>query len=266
MTTRPKGFDPLSSLFEQSDTDPADDAAPEAPGSSPPQFAPVLEPTDSFFSAPAGGPRAPVARVATPAPKATPPPVDPVALARILAKSAAARAGPPRAAPRPAAPPPTEATGAVPSGRPATRIEGLARRPGQARTAEEVLADMARTPVRPAPSPAPSGFPVQEIHGLIAQKMRGIGEFRVANCIAVEQRDVLRALWKAHRTRFAAEGRLDHAVGAASVLEALDRIPEGRLAVAHVFTRSSDFLLWLDTGERRLIAAFTDARAFLAGR
>jgi hypothetical protein len=133
-----------------------------------------------------------------------------------------------------------------------------------------VLAEIAHSPAHPSPgarpSEAPLGLPVTQVQAIITQRMRGIGEFRVANCIGVRQPEVLKALWKAHRTRFAAEGRLDQAVAAATVLDALDRIPLERLAVAHVLTATSDYLLWLDTTDHRLIAAFTDARAFLAGR
>ncbi|MBN1337115.1 MAG: hypothetical protein JXB39_14240 [Deltaproteobacteria bacterium] len=269
MPSRPKGFDPLASLFEPTEPEASEEVARTPLDTGSPEFSPVLEPTDSFFSAPTSGPRAPVSRVAPPAPAGpTPPPVDPVALARILARTAAARAGPPGSAPRKTRTPPEPSPVVEPAGRSGTRLEELARRDLRPRTAEEVLADMAHRPAPPTPRPAstPAGTSVGEVQEMLTGKVKGLSDYRVANCVRAEPRQVLKALWKAHRTRFASEGRLDSAVAAAAVLDALDQVPENRLSVAHVVTKAQDYLLWLDTGERRLIAGFADARTLLAGR
>jgi len=211
---------------------------------------------------------------------AAPPPLaeDPVVLARALARAAVAKAGPPR--------PSRQAAEAEPA-RPLSRVEALSRRAKRIQSAGDVIqraiqvereqSKQAEARRRDAPqrlqveepadssAPAPSQL-VLQVQALIEEKLRGLGPLRVSNCMPIEDRDVLRALWRAHRARFGAIGMLDQVVGAAAVLDALDRVPEGDLAAAHVLTEASDYLVWIDLREGTPLAAFADARAYFVGR
>ncbi len=230
---------------------------------------------------------------------------DPVVLARALARAAVAKAGPPRPsrqaaeaepppAPAPAEPPPepaptepAEQPAPAEPARPLSRVEALSRRAKRIQSAGDVIqraiqvereqSKQAEARRRDAPqrlqveepadssAPAPSQL-VLQVQALIEEKLRGLGPLRVSNCMPIEDRDVLRALWRAHRARFGAIGMLDQVVGAAAVLDALDRVPEGDLAAAHVLTEASDYLVWIDLREGTPLAAFADARAYFVGR
>lgn len=86
------------------------------------------------------------------------------------------------------------------------------------------------------------------------------------NAIAVDDRQVMVALWKAHRARFAADGDLARMVAASSVLRELAAVARGRLVAAIVETGVSDYLVWVDLDKEIVIAAFPDARAWYAGQ
>jgi len=107
---------------------------------------------------------------------------------------------------------------------------------------------------------------VHKVQRLIERKLRGLGPLTVNNCIVLDDREVLRALWRAHRARFGAEGKLDQVVGAAAVLDAFELVPKGKLIAAHVLTEASDYLVWLDMREGTPLAAFADARAYFVGQ
>ena len=104
------------------------------------------------------------------------------------------------------------------------------------------------------------------IQEMVPRILPKAGPIYVANALRVEQRSVLRALWRSHRSRFMADGQLERAVGAAAVLHALDAVSDEGLVVAHVVTDASDYLLWMDLDEDTVLAAFADARAYFAGQ
>jgi hypothetical protein len=312
MTRRPKGFDPLASLFQDpnEESGPVEETTAGRVEGAPRTPVPTgLEPTDSFFGAPPDGPMP----AAAPAKPAAPPPqpADPVALARALGRAAAAAAGPPKA--RPAAPSTTAAAPAVaprfappqPRSPGAASLGGNALPPPQGtapkRNASDIVADALRReasmppqarglPVRPAvPTPRPGSMPastpnvsrpqspvaappahvpttlVERVQDLVGQRLRAMRTLKVANCISIGDREVLRALWKAHRSRLAAEGKLDQVVAATAVLEALRRVPPGQLVAAHVLVDPGDYLLWIDLRDGTPLAAFADARAWYVG-
>ncbi len=80
----------------------------------------------------------------------------------------------------------------------------------------------------------------------------------------MDDRVVLRALWKGHRARFAKQGALAEVVSTTQVIRALDAVAQGQLVAAIVRTESSDYLVWVDLGAQATIAAFPDARAWYA--
>ena len=265
---------PVSSLpFPESDSV----EPPEAPSASPVPSEPEPEPEQEPEPAPSP-------------PPPPGPPADPVALARALGKAAAARAGAPKpsritAAPEPKAAAPAPAAPRVESSQPMSRMDSLALKATRVRTrsAEDLVraavemeqeemekADKrvaARKQQEAEEHPAPARPQrIVEIQALLEQKLRGMGPIEVSNCLVVKERDVLKALWRAHRARFAADGELERVVGAIAVYDGLNHVPDGQLIAAHVYTEASDYLVWLDLRRGALLAAFSDARAlFVAG-
>jgi len=104
-----------------------------------------------------------------------------------------------------------------------------------------------------------------QVRALIPAQLPGLGNHTVANAIVTDQRDVLAALWRAHRTKFLSDGHIGMAVGAAAVLNAFERCPQGQLIAAHVVTDASDYLVWIDMSSPSLLAAFPEARSWFAG-
>jgi len=240
----------------------------------------------------------PVAPEPTPAapPTPEPPATDPVVLAKALARAAVAKAGPPTpshqpakpaaaAAPEPAPalalPAPKPAKPAKPA-KPLSRVEALSQRAVRPKSAQDVIlrateiaraqeerADERRRQLEQERNEQP-GEPlpplVHKVQRLIELKLRGLGPLRVNNCIVLDDREVLRALWRAHRARFGAEGMLDQVVGAAAVLDAFELVPPGKLVAAHVLTDASDYLVWLDMREGTPLAAFANAREYFVGQ
>lgn len=215
------------------------------------------------------------------APVAAPTPVDQdkLALARKLAAEATARAAAAAAAP-PLAPTPAEAPRAKGKGRAKAGSPPSEERARAGRSRVDALAARARKPMSALEAAREASRAEEERHAqdlrkeanrlrdvvqeLIPEWLPGIGAVFVANAIAVQQRDLLRALWRGHRSKFLADGQLERAVGAAAVLSALDKAPEGTLVAAHAVTDASDYLVWLDLDKRSLVAAFPDARAFFS--
>jgi hypothetical protein len=225
-----------------------------------------------------------------PPPRAAEP--DPVELAKALARAAVAKAGPPArssrpaqaASPAPPAPPPVETAPQAPPrpARPLSRVEALSQRAVRPKSAQDVIAratEIAQAQERRAEERrrqleeeqgAQPGMPrpplVHKVQRLIERKLRGLGPLRVNNCIVLDDREVLKALWRAHRARFGAEGKLDQVVGAAAVLDAFELVPAGKLVAAHVLTEASDYLVWLDMREGTPLAAFANARSYFVGQ
>jgi hypothetical protein len=222
---------------------------------------------------------------------AEPPPkveTDPVELAKALARAAVAKAGPPTPSSRPAqaepAPPPPAPAPPTPAKprRPLSRVEALSQRAVRPKSAQDVIAratEIAKVQEQRAEERrrqleqeqgeqpgAPRPPLVHKVQRLIERKLRGLGPLRVNNCIVLDDREVLRALWRAHRARFGAEGQLDQVVGAAAVLDAFELVPAGKLVAAHVLTDASDYLVWLDMREGTPLAAFANARSYFVGQ
>lgn len=257
------------------------------PSASPPPVVPA--------PAPPPVPAAPTPAAPAPANEAAPA-IDREQLARRLAAAAqaAARASNSLASPVPPPPPPTTpGKGASPPkaaapGKPTTASAKAAAAPARAAAAparKSSLTDRARQPVNATEAARlasesenkrkkqkdEAASVVREnnltalVQEIIPHWLPGLGNLVVENAIAVRQRDVLRALWRGHRARFLSQGQLERAVGAAAVLAALESAPEGALVAVHALTQASDYLVWLDLDKRILVAAFPDARSYVAG-
>jgi len=273
MPERNKGFDPLSSLFE----------APE-PGVAPPSAAPTHseEPTPTRPAPPAaaevpdpGALPAPgfaeaetledvrVENIGTPAAKPT---VDKAAIAKAVAAAAAARLESHTASAAP-----TEDPARTPTPRKRSRLDSLAAR--AVRPKGDALA-AARAAAAAETREAEHSAEVSrqahvrkvrdQVEALVPTLLPGVPSVRVVNAIIVDEREALRSLWTAHRTRFIGEGQLERAVGAAVVLQATDSVSTGNLVAAHVETMASDYLVWIDVARNQVLAAFPDARAYFA--
>ena len=103
------------------------------------------------------------------------------------------------------------------------------------------------------------------IQVLIEASLPGVGDLDVKATKVADEREVLLALWKAHRSKFLSDGELERAVAAARVVDSLKHAPDGALIAAHAVTAASDYLVWIDLQNGGLVAAFADARAYFAG-
>lgn len=100
---------------------------------------------------------------------------------------------------------------------------------------------------------------------LLRRQLGGAGLLDVQNAVLLDDRTLLRALWKGHRARFASEGKLDQVVSVTNVIRALDAVASGQLAAAIARTAGTDYLVFVDLGSQATIAAFPDARAWYSG-
>ena len=103
------------------------------------------------------------------------------------------------------------------------------------------------------------------IQVLIEASLPGVGDLDVKAAKVADEREVLSALWKSHRSKFLTDGELERAVAAARVVDSLKHAPSGALIAAHAVTAASDYLVWIDLQSGSLVAAFADARAYFAG-
>ena len=103
----------------------------------------------------------------------------------------------------------------------------------------------------------------RQVEKLLSRKLPGVQRLEVVNALVMDDREVLKALWKAHRTRMAQHGVLGMVVAATSVLRALEAVPKGQLVAAIAATEISEFLVWVDIGSEATIAAFPDARTWI---
>ncbi|MBM4393144.1 MAG: hypothetical protein FJ090_18625 [Deltaproteobacteria bacterium] len=290
MSTQKKGFDPLASLFDRPEPDEERRVELKVPPALPPaqgEDVPVpahLQTTAAFPPAP-DVPAALATHAAAPAASAPVGP-DPAELAKILARAAVARAS----AQKPAVPAGKGALAAAPPPKAAPAAEmptlssriGAAPPPRKAISADEALAaaraeEGARAKVAAAPRPAAASAAAPAprraaltadqltdvVSAQIAAVVPEVGAVYIANAVVVDDRAVLTALWKAHRARFANQADIAAAAACSTVLRALGSVAPGQLAVAHVVTDKSDWLVWIDL-DCGPLAAFNDARALFA--
>ncbi|MCB9745334.1 MAG: hypothetical protein H6740_22340 [Alphaproteobacteria bacterium] len=199
-----------------------------------------------------------------PAPAAEPSDDERVALAKRLAAEALARA---QAAKKTAAEPKKK--------KPVSRLDSLASRARRPRSAADALREAAeaeRLAREEAAATAAAEAARKAVHALadrvdvlLRRQLPGVDSLEVVNAMLVDDRNLMRALWKAHRARFASEGRVDQVVSTTHVIRALDAVATHQLAAAIVNTAESDYLVFIDLGTQATVAAFPDARAWYAG-
>jgi hypothetical protein len=152
-------------------------------------------------------------------------------------------------------------------GRRMSRIERLAARAVRPVDALDAAREAARVETEESEKAAEREVRTlaNRIQELIPACLPGVGEVEVANAKVMDEREVLVAIWKSHRSKFLADGELERAVAAARVLQCFNTAPSGALVAAHVMTSASDYLVWIDLQTGSLVAAFADARSYFAG-
>ncbi len=255
MALSPKGFDPLASLF---------DAPDRVPG-------PPTTPIGSFDdddTSPTLHPEAGRDEFDVEEPSLFEPEIDKVALARALARAAMARAASSvRKAPAPE--PPVTSEASVPeastdeSSDPSLRLLARARRPTSAQAAmAEAKRREALVAGRAAERRA-NQLP-REVRRILKRQAPG-AQLQVVHALVMDERAKLRALWKAHRSRLSGMGQLHQVVATTNVIRALTAVGPGQLVAAVVRTESSEYLVWVDMGSQATVAAFVEARTWIAG-
>jgi hypothetical protein len=105
---------------------------------------------------------------------------------------------------------------------------------------------------------------VGQVEALLSMRLKGMGGLRVASCLEIHDRTTLSALWKGHKARFTNEGCIEQVLASSAVLDALRKVPDGCLVVARALTPNDEYLVWMDLRDGTAIAAFPNARAWLA--
>jgi HSP90 family molecular chaperone len=105
----------------------------------------------------------------------------------------------------------------------------------------------------------------RKVSRVLGRLLSGGEEIKVQNALVMDDRRVLKALWKAHRARMASEGQVDGVVATTNIIRALDAVAPGQLVAAVVSSPKSEFLVWVDLGSEATIAALPDARSWISG-
>ncbi len=251
-----KGFDPLASLFD----------APDA------FRAPTTSPIGSFEdddTSPTLHPDVAGGDFEVEEPSLVEPRIDKVALARALARAAMARmANEVTEAPPP---PPPAASAPLASREPETeevsdpslRLLARAKRPTSALDALQQAKQREEKARVRARQRRISQLP-DDVRRVLKRQCPG-AQLEVVNALVMDERSMLRALWKGHRSRLSAQGALHQVVATTNVIRALTAVGPGQLVAAIVRTASSEYLVWVDMGSQSTVAAFEDARTWIAG-
>ncbi len=205
---------------------------------------------------------------------------DPRELARRLAEEAKKRlrtnGAEPPAAPAPPPPPERSLEERAGTGRTKSALEAL-------ESAREAERKRAATPVSPMTPPTTSqrvGTPVsaqrlraaetaarpsayaQSPERILAEQLPGA---RAGSIGPIANVDVFRALWRAHRARALHEGDGQLVATASVLLDAIDRVPSGRLQEARVTLGTEMWAAWIDAERGVLLGMARPADVYLSG-
>ncbi len=183
------------------------------------------------------------------------------------AAAKAAQAPKPAPAPQAAAPKAAAPKAAKPK---KGRFDGLANRARRPTSALEAARAASQAEDKRKQDEAAAAAEAHEraipelVERILRKQLRGVERLKVGKALRMDDRVVLRALWRGHRARFAQQGALAEVVSTTQVIRALDAVAQGQLVAAIVRTDNSDYLVWVDLGAQATIAAFPDARAWYA--
>jgi hypothetical protein len=135
----------------------------------------------------------------------------------------------------------------------------LSRRAVRPKTAQEVLAELRVHSSQLATEEVPLSLEVRVEQSVRAAlpDFENLYVAEVSEDLALEG---VASTYQAHAARFMAEGRMDAALNASRVFEAVNRSESSALAKALVRTDATEYLVWLDLYSSTLIACFPDAR------
>lgn len=150
------------------------------------------------------------------------------------------------------------------------------------RTALEIAMELAAEEETGAPKKVPSNKPLRPVRAEAEQEVKdettlvahissllqnvfpNLEDCSVVRAVYTDDREVFVALWKAHRSKFISEGRLEYAIATLGVIHALIHAPKDDLVAAHMKTPASDYLVWIRPSNGDVLAAFQDARRYFA--
>jgi len=204
---------------------------------------------------------------------------DPRELARRLAEEAKKRlrtnGAEPPAAPAPPPPPERSLEERAGPGRTKSALEALeSAREAERKRATPPPSAMTppttqRRPGTPAPSPTPRAADpaarasayAQSPERIVLEQLPGARADRIS---PVTKPDVFRALWRAHRARALHEGDGQLVATASVLLDAIDRLPTGRLHEARVTLGTEVWAAWIDADRSVLLGMARPADVYLS--
>ena len=116
------------------------------------------------------------------------------------------------------------------------------------------------TPRTTESAPRPSAY-MQSPERIVVEQLPGARADRIA---AVAKPDVFRALWRAHRARALHEGDGQLVATASVLLDAVDRVPAGRLHEARVTLGTEVWAAWVDADRGVLLGMARPADVYLS--
>lgn len=136
----------------------------------------------------------------------------------------------------------------------AAAADEAARKTARAVEKKQAVAEKQQQAVRKAT--ASSGGLVQKVLGerVVSQPAR-----------VAAQRELLKALWKAHVARHVEDQNWAVAGACSAVVDALGRLGDGQLAAIPATAGDADLLVWVDLSRAAVLAVVPDGRAYLAG-
>ncbi len=195
---------------------------------------------------------------------------DPRELARRLAEEAKQRAA--QAAPPDAEDESGRLVEEAGTGRPLTAAEALerARSARKSGTAPSGKGGTGGTPRAPSPHAEGDLEPTVAIPGgtavVVSRLVTGlVPEGSVLTQEPIHQVEVFRALWRAHLARGRQDQDLQLVALANALLDAVDRLPAGRIVAARVALSGAEWAVWVDLDRTVLIGAAQPADVYLAG-
>jgi hypothetical protein len=212
-------------------------AAPAAPAAG--RAMPAPKPAAPAPAA-AGGGR--LAGLAAPAPRRTLTAAEAMEAARLAEAARAAEAAAPKAPARPAAAAPAAPAAPVAS---AAAPAAAAKDGGPGR----VVASVA-----PTFDLGDDDTLTDRVQALVTAALPGAPLY-VANAVRVDDRQVQRPVWKAHRARILASGDYRTAFAVSAIVQALADVPMGALVAGLVVRDGGDLLIWFDLRDGRPVAA-----------
>jgi hypothetical protein len=139
-------------------------------------------------------------------------------------------------------------------------VDPPAGEPDPDRSSASRPADRPR-PVQQARSSRPGSAPLGKVANVVGEVF---AEAVVEPPSPVENADVFRGTWKAHRARAVHDGDIQVAAAASVLIDAVDRVPAGWLVACRVSIAGKRWAVWVDLDRGTLLAAVHPADLYLS--